>query len=111
MWAAPTIQRFCAASANAFSRSAIARGLSSCGVRAEIDGDTLIVHGCGPKGGKPRGGARIETGLDHRIAMAFLVMGLASAESVAIDDDGAIATSFPGFVDLMNTLGAKLGVA
>ena len=86
--------------------SAIARGLLSCGVRAEIDGDTLIVHG-----GKPRGGARIATGLDHRIAMAFLVMGLASAEPVAIDDDAAIATSFPGFVDLMNTLGAKIGAA
>jgi 3-phosphoshikimate 1-carboxyvinyltransferase len=39
------------------------------------------------------------------------VRGRASAEAVAIDDDAAIATSFPGFVDLMNSLGAKLGVA
>ena len=84
--------------------TAIAQGLASCGVRAEIDGDTLIVHG-----GRPQGGARIATGFDHRIAMAFLVMGLGSREPVAVDDDAAIATSFPGFVDLMNNLGAKIG--
>jgi 3-phosphoshikimate 1-carboxyvinyltransferase len=55
---------------------------------------------------RPAGGAQIETRLDHRIAMAFLVMGLAATSPVQIDDARPIATSFPGFVPLMNSLGA-----
>ena len=46
--------------------------------------------------------------MDHRIAMSFLVLGMASAEPVAVDDSGFIDTSFPGFVDLMNSLGARI---
>jgi 3-phosphoshikimate 1-carboxyvinyltransferase len=46
--------------------------------------------------------------MDHRIAMAALVMGLASDRPVAVDDTGFIATSFPGFVDMMRELGAEL---
>jgi 3-phosphoshikimate 1-carboxyvinyltransferase len=80
-----------------------ATGLAACGVRVAVEGDDLIVDG----GGKPpAGGALIETRLDHRIAMAFLVMGLVADEPVRIDDASPIATSFPGFVPLMNRLGA-----
>jgi 3-phosphoshikimate 1-carboxyvinyltransferase len=46
--------------------------------------------------------------MDHRIAMAFLVMGLASQKPVAIDDATYIATSFPGFVPMMRSLGGDL---
>ncbi len=79
-------------------------GLAACGVRVEAEGDTMIVHG----GANPRGGARIAVELDHRIAMSFLVLGMATAEPVAVDDIEAVATSFPGFVDLMNGLGARI---
>ena len=81
----------------------IATGLAACGVKVAIEGDDLIVDG---DGRRPAGGAMIETKLDHRIAMAFLVMGLATTSPVQIDDARPIATSFPGFVPLMNRLGA-----
>jgi 3-phosphoshikimate 1-carboxyvinyltransferase len=85
--------------------SAIAAGLASCGVRVAVDGDDLIVEG---DGGPPAGGALIATQLDHRIAMAFLVLGLATRTTVRIDDPAPIATSFPGFTALMNGLGATI---
>jgi 3-phosphoshikimate 1-carboxyvinyltransferase len=86
--------------------AAVARGLVACGVKLEIEGDDLIVHGTGRP---PAGGASIAVNLDHRIAMAFLVMGMASEQPVTVDDGAAIETSFPGFADLMNGLGAKIG--
>jgi len=85
--------------------AAVARGLAACGVRLEIEGDDLIVHG---DGHRPEGGATIAVNLDHRIGMAFLVMGMASARPVKIDDGAAIDTSFPGFAALMNGLGARI---
>ncbi len=85
--------------------AAIARGLTDCGARVAVDGDTLIVDG---DGGPPPGGALIQTQLDHRIAMAFLVLGLAARAPVWIDDAAPIATSFPNFVALMNGLGAAI---
>ena len=85
---------------------AMARGLEACGVRIEEDEDTLIVYGMGA-GGVP-GGATALTHLDHRIAMSFLVCGLAAQKPVSIDDAGAIATSFPVFIPLMTALGAVL---
>ena len=88
--------------------AAVARGLSACGVKLEIEGDDLIVHGTGRP---PAGGAYIAVNLDHRIAMAFPVMGMASEQPVTVDDGAAIETSFPGFADLMNGLGAKIGGA
>ncbi len=72
---------------------AMARGLEACGVRVEEDEDTLIVHGMGP-GGVP-GGATCATHLDHRIAMSFLVCGLAAKAPVSVDDASPITTSFP----------------
>jgi 3-phosphoshikimate 1-carboxyvinyltransferase len=85
--------------------AAVAKGLQACGVALEVEGDDLIVHGTGKP---PKGGASIAVNLDHRIAMAFLVMGMASEEPVTVDDAAAIETSFPGFADLMNGLGAKI---
>ncbi|WP_128515135.1 3-phosphoshikimate 1-carboxyvinyltransferase [Tabrizicola thermarum] len=85
---------------------AMARGLEACGVRVEEDEDTLIVHGMGP-GGVP-GGATCATHIDHRIAMSFLVCGLAAKAPVAVDDGSPIQTSFPVFEDLMRGLGAEI---
>jgi 3-phosphoshikimate 1-carboxyvinyltransferase len=88
--------------------AAIARGLGQCGVKVEIAGDTLIVEGTGRP---PMGGGTIATQLDHRIAMAFLVLGMAARQPTRIDDGDTIATSFPGFVEIMNGLGAKIAPA
>jgi 3-phosphoshikimate 1-carboxyvinyltransferase len=82
--------------------AAVAAGLEANGVEVEIEGDDLIVHGKG----QPPGGGKTATHMDHRIAMAFLVMGLASRQPVAVDDASFIATSFPGFVPTMRELGA-----
>lgn len=85
--------------------SLTAEGLKSCGVKVEIENDDLIVHG---EGKPPQGGAKISTSMDHRIAMSFLVLGMASREAIAIDDSSMIATSFPGFAEMMNKIGAKI---
>lgn len=86
--------------------AAVAQGLSACGVSVEEGDDYLIVHG---KGCQAPGGGAVATDLDHRIAMSFLVLGAASEKPVRVDDAGPIDTSFPGFVDLMNRLGASIG--
>ena len=84
--------------------AATAAMLRANGVEADIEGDDLIVHGRG----RVAGGGRVATHMDHRIAMSALVMGLASERPVAIDDGAFIATSFPGFVDMMRRLGGDL---
>jgi 3-phosphoshikimate 1-carboxyvinyltransferase len=85
--------------------AAMARGLAACGVAVEEEPDALIVHGTGRP---PKGGATVATHFDHRIAMSFLVMGMAAEQAVAVDDATAIDTSFPGFVQLMNGLGGQM---
>ncbi|UCH74238.1 MAG: 3-phosphoshikimate 1-carboxyvinyltransferase [Rhodospirillales bacterium] len=85
---------------------AMARGLAACGVSIEEGDDSLTVHGCA---GNVPGGGNIATDLDHRVAMAFLVLGLASDRAVVVDDADPIDTSFPGFIALMNRLGARIG--
>jgi 3-phosphoshikimate 1-carboxyvinyltransferase len=85
--------------------SAIAAGLASCGVRVAVEGDDMIIDGAG---NFPAGDALIATQLDHRIAMAFLVLGLATDQPVRIDDAAPIATSFPGFIGLMKRLGGAI---
>lgn len=85
---------------------AMARGLEACGVRVEEDEDTLIVHGLGASG--VPGGATCKTHLDHRIAMSFLVAGLAARAAISVDDASPIATSFPVFEPLMAALGATI---
>lgn len=88
--------------------AAIAKGLADCGVAVTIEGDTLIVEG---KGERPEGGAMVAAALDHRIAMSFLVLGMAARRPVQIDDGATIATSFPSFVALMNQLGGAITAA
>ncbi|TNF16473.1 MAG: 3-phosphoshikimate 1-carboxyvinyltransferase, partial [Rhodobacteraceae bacterium] len=85
---------------------AMARGLEANGVKIEEDEDTLIVHGCGPEG--VPGGGTAATHLDHRIAMSFMVLGMAAQQPVSVDDGSPIATSFPVFEDLMAGLGAEI---
>lgn len=82
---------------------AIVAGLVACGVTALADGDSLRIFGRG----KARGGSVLSHG-DHRIAMAFLTLGLAAERPVTIDDGAMIATSFPDFVDSMRGLGADI---
>lgn len=81
-------------------------GLRACGVDAEELPDGLIVRGKGSK--SVRGGASIRTHGDHRVAMSFLVLGLASREPIIVDNAEMIATSFPGFVELMRSLGGDI---
>ncbi|MGZ2410631.1 3-phosphoshikimate 1-carboxyvinyltransferase [Sphingomonas sp. F9_3S_D5_B_2] len=83
--------------------AAIVAGLRACGVEAREEGDSLVVEGLA---GPPAGGAEVEAHDDHRIAMSFLVVGLAADNPVTVDSAEMIATSFPGFVPLMRSLGA-----
>jgi 3-phosphoshikimate 1-carboxyvinyltransferase len=84
---------------------AMARGLEANGVTVEETRDSMTVHGMG----RVPGGAEAVTHLDHRIAMSFLVLGLATETPVRVDDGSPIMTSFPDFVPLMQRLGADLG--
>ncbi|MBT6883310.1 MAG: 3-phosphoshikimate 1-carboxyvinyltransferase [Rhodospirillaceae bacterium] len=88
--------------------AAMAQGLSACGVALEETEDTLTIFGDGKA---PVGGAEIDSDLDHRIAMAFLVLGMASRDAVRVAQAETIATSFPGFADMMNGLGANMSEA
>lgn len=85
--------------------AAIIDGLSACGVKVFAEGESLHVIGTGKP---PKGGATITTNFDHRVAMSFLIMGMASEQPVTIDDAASIQTSFPNFVALMNGAGAKI---
>ncbi|MBU1385818.1 MAG: 3-phosphoshikimate 1-carboxyvinyltransferase [Alphaproteobacteria bacterium] len=84
----------------------MAAGLQACGVAVEEEPEGFTVTG-----GPVQGGATVVTHGDHRIAMSHLVLGLAAAEPVTVDEPGMIATSFPGFVDLMRGLGADIAAA
>jgi len=85
--------------------AAVADGLSANGVAHVVEGDDLVVHGDGTA---PKGGGTVATHLDHRIAMAFLVLGLATREPVTVDDGAMIATSFPSFLPTMQALGGRI---
>jgi 3-phosphoshikimate 1-carboxyvinyltransferase len=74
------------------------------GVVVEIEGDDMIVQGKG----RPAGGGEVKTNMDHRIAMAALMMGLGTENHVRIDDSAFITTSFPRFVEVMHSIGADL---
>ena len=83
--------------------AATAAGLHANGIAARVEGDSLIVTGSG----SVKGGGTVATHLDHRIAMAFLTLGLASETAITVDDTTMIATSFPAFRGLMEQLGAR----
>jgi 3-phosphoshikimate 1-carboxyvinyltransferase len=85
--------------------AAMATGLAACGVPVVEGKDSLKIAG---NGRPPEGGASIKVNLDHRIGMAFLVLGAASRRPIGIDEGAPIATSFPGFVPLMNGLGLAI---
>ncbi len=84
--------------------AAVADGLAACGIAHEIVGDDLLVTGAATV----RGGGPVATHMDHRIAMAFLTLGLATEEGVLVDDISFIATSFPTFLPMMRGLGARI---
>jgi 3-phosphoshikimate 1-carboxyvinyltransferase len=84
------------------------QGLLASGVLVEQEGDSMRVRGAAGGNHRVRGGARIKTHGDHRIAMSNLVLGLAAEQAVSVDEPGMIATSFPGFVELMRGLGAEI---
>jgi 3-phosphoshikimate 1-carboxyvinyltransferase len=86
----------------------MAAGLAACGVAVEEEPEGLTVFGGSGANHGVRGGAQVTTHGDHRIAMSHLVLGLAAAEPIAVDDPAMIATSFPGFVALMQSLGAEI---
>ncbi|HLY05079.1 MAG TPA: 3-phosphoshikimate 1-carboxyvinyltransferase [Rhizomicrobium sp.] len=84
----------------------VARGLEAIGVTVEELPDGLIIEGRGLDG--VTGGGRIATHMDHRLAMSFLVAGLATRQPVEIDDSTMMRTSFPRFRSLMRSLGAAI---
>lgn len=88
--------------------AAILDGLTACGARAEAEGDDIVIHGKAAQGRPFAGGATVAADHDHRIAMAFLVLGLAAEAPVRVTGAETIATSFPGFTDLMAGLGAGI---
>jgi 3-phosphoshikimate 1-carboxyvinyltransferase len=85
--------------------AAMVAGLRANGVEVTEHEDGMTVHGRGADG--VPGGGTVATHLDHRIAMAFLCLGLAARNPVRIDDAGPVATSFPSFTRLMSDLGAS----
>ena len=87
--------------------AATAAGLAANGVAHQVEGDTLTVSG----GGRVAGGGHVETHLDHRLAMAFLTLGLGAQAPVTVDDGRVIQTSFPTFQALMTGLGADSAAA
>jgi 3-phosphoshikimate 1-carboxyvinyltransferase len=84
--------------------AAVAAGLAAAGVVHAIEGDDLLVEG---GGGEVEGGGEVATHLDHRIAMSFLTMGLASRRPMRVDDERMIATSYPAFRADLSRLGAS----
>jgi 3-phosphoshikimate 1-carboxyvinyltransferase len=83
--------------------AAVAEGLKACGVKFDLGEDWLAVEGAGAM----QGGAMIKTHMDHRIAMSFLIAGLAAKAPITVDDTSFVATSFPNFVPTMQGLGAN----
>ena len=83
--------------------SLMVEGLRACGVQVEEEPEGFLVTG-----GDVRGGATVATAHDHRIAMSHLILGLAAEQPVSVDEPGMIATSFPGFVEMMNGLGGRI---
>ena len=88
--------------------SGLIEGLQACGVDAVAEGDSILVEGSGDP---PPGGGLIASRLDHRMAMAFLILGLVAHKPITIDDASPIGTSFPGFAKMINRLGGAISDA
>jgi 3-phosphoshikimate 1-carboxyvinyltransferase len=86
----------------------MAAGLAACGLQVEEEPEGLVVVGTAGANHEIVGGATAATLGDHRIAMSFLVLGLAARAPISVDEPGMIATSFPGFTRLMASLGARI---
>lgn len=86
--------------------SLMVNGLRACGVAVEEEAEGFVVMG-----GQVKGGATVATAHDHRIAMSHLILGLAAEQPVSVRDPEMIATSFPGFVEMMNGLGGEIRAA
>lgn len=84
--------------------AAMADGLRANGVLVEDGEDWMVVEG---RPGDITGGETVATHLDHRIAMSFFVLSLASRDPVTVDDSAPIRTSFPNFLDLMRGIGCR----
>lgn len=84
---------------------AIKNILQSAGIRFESSHDDIIIYG---NNGSVKGGCRINTNLDHRVAMSSIVMGLAADEPIEIDDSSSINTSFSEFFDIIKTIGGNI---
>jgi len=69
----------------------------------------MTVCGTAKANHKVAGGGLVRTHGDHRIAMSHLILGLGAEKPVSVDEPGMIATSFPGFRELMAGLGADIG--
>ncbi|WP_029910502.1 3-phosphoshikimate 1-carboxyvinyltransferase [Caulobacter sp. UNC358MFTsu5.1] len=88
-----------------------AAGLKACGVTVEEEPEGMTVIGTARANHPVRGGGKVITHGDHRIAMSHLILGMAAQEPVEIDEPGMIATSFPGFAELMRGLGGSIAEA
>ena len=89
--------------------AAMVEGLGRCGVNVTEHEDGLTVHGHGTSG--VEGNATCRSFLDHRIAMSFLCLGVATRHPVSVDDIAPISTSFPRFIPLLQSLGARIKVS
>ena len=87
--------------------ASIVEGLTKCGVKVEEKGNVMTIVGGGGRA-RWRDMPKIRTHGDHRIAMAFFVMGLTCPQPIMIDDMSMVATSYPGFTDDMALLGVRL---
>jgi 3-phosphoshikimate 1-carboxyvinyltransferase len=83
-------------------------GLAACGVAVQEEPESMTVTGSAHGNRPVSGGGHVVTHGDHRIAMSHLVLGLAAENAVSVDEPGMIATSFPGFVELMRGLGGEI---
>jgi 3-phosphoshikimate 1-carboxyvinyltransferase len=79
--------------------AAVQRELAKMGVRVEERPDGMVIPG-----GQRFRGAHVASGGDHRMAMALAVAGLVAEGETVIEDVACVQTSFPTFVDLLNTL-------
>lgn len=82
--------------------AAVVKGLQANGVSCELEPAALLI-----RGGRVRGGGRVQTLMDHRIATSFLIMGMAADDAVIIDDQSSISAGFPDFITRFEEVGAS----